>query len=108
MKAGSMREHLTFYDLTETQTPSGATKKAWVETYKCRAFYKKSAPTYDKDGVEAREVYQGDTVFMIVRETAKINEKQRIGYKNLMYEIILIMPIHSDHTLQLQLKRIND
>ena len=41
MKAGSMREHLTFYDLTETQTPSGATKKAWIETYKCRAFYKK-------------------------------------------------------------------
>ena len=39
MKAGSMREHLTFYDLTETQTPSGATKKAWIETY--RAFYKK-------------------------------------------------------------------
>ena len=108
MKAGSMREHLTFYDLTETQTPSGAVKKAWVETYKCRAYYKKSSPVYDKDGVEAREVYQGDTVFMIVRETAKINEKQRVGYKNLMYEIILIMPIHSDHTLQLQLKRIND
>lgn len=108
MKAGSMREHLTFYDLMETQTPSGATKKAWEETYKCRAFYKKSSPVYDKDGVEAREVYQGDTVFMIVRETSKINEKQRVGYKNLMYEIILIMPIHSDHTLQLQLKRIND
>lgn len=108
MKAGSMREHLTFYDLTETQSPSGAIKKTWVQTYKCRGFYKKSSPVYDKDGVEAREVYQGDTVFMIVRETSSINEKQRIGYKSLMYEIILIAPIHTDNTLQLQLKRINE
>ena len=108
MKAGSMRERLTFHELKKTQSLSGAVRKEWSQVYSCRGFYKKSAPVYDKDGVEARELYQGETIFMIVRETTLINENQRVGYKGFMYEIILVIPIHSDNTLQLQLRKINE
>jgi len=108
MKAGSMREHLTFHELKKTQSLSGAVKKEWSQVYSCRGFYKKSSPTYDKDGVDARELYQGETIFIIVRETTLINESHRVGYKGFMYEIILIIPIHADNTLQLQLRKINE
>lgn len=108
MRAGSMRERLNFYQLTETQTPSGAVKKTWVSVYECRGFYKRSSPVYDKDGVEAKELYRGETIFMIVRETSHINANYRVGYKGFMYEIILIAPIHSDNTLEIQLRKINE
>lgn len=108
MKSGSMRERLTFYELTEIQSPSGAIKKTWTAVYQSRGFYKRSSPVYDKDGVEARELYRGETIFMIVRNTSKINQFQRVGYKNFMYEIILIAPIHADRTLELQLRKINE
>jgi head-tail adaptor len=108
MKSGSMRERLTFYELTETQSPSGAIKKTWTAVYNCRGFFKRSSPVYDKDGVEAKELYRGETIFMIVRQTSSINQFQRVGYKNFMYEIILISPIHADRTLEIQLRKINE
>lgn len=103
-----MREKLTFYEVTVVQSPSGAPKKTWVSVYECRGFYKRSSPVYDKDGVEAKELYRGETIFMIVRETSQINANYRVGYKGFMYEIILIAPIHSDNTLELQLRKINE
>ena len=103
-----MREILTFLTVTETQTPSGAVKKEWVETYKCRAFYKKASPVYDKDGVDAREEFRGDNIYMIVRRTDAINDLMRIGYKGNIYDIIPpIVPNHTGHTLQIQIRRIN-
>lgn len=108
MRAGSMRERLIFYALNEVQTSSGAVKKTWVPVYNCRGFYKRSSPVYDKDGVEAKELYRGETIFMIVRETSQINANYRVGYKGFMYEIILIAPIHSDNTMELQLRKINE
>ena len=53
-------------------------------------------------------MYRGETIFMIVRETSQINANYRVGYKGFMYEIILIAPIHSDNTLELQLRKINE
>ena len=108
MRAGQMREHLSFLEYTEIQTPSGAVKKEWVETYKCRGIFKRSSPVYDKDGVEARELYQGTTIYFIVRATKKIHERMRVRYGDFVYEIILIEPNHSDHTLKLQVKRYNE
>lgn len=103
-----MRERLIFYALNEVQTSSGAVKKTWVPVYNCRGFYKRSSPVYDKDGVEAKELYRGETIFMSVRETSQINANYRVGYKGFMYEIILIAPIHSDNTMEIQLRKINE
>lgn len=109
MRAGSMREHLKFYTHTETQTPSGAVKKEWVETYRCRATYKKASPVYDKDGVDAREEFRGDNIYMVIRKTDRVNDLMRVGYNGNMYDIIPpVQPNHTDHTLQIQIRRLND
>lgn len=108
MRAGSLREFITFIELHKTQTPSGAFKEEWVEVYKCRAFLKKSSPVYDKDGVNAHELYQGTNRYMVVRNNKKINEKQRLVWKGDVYEILLIQPQYDDNTLLIQVRRHNE
>lgn len=109
MRAGSMREQLVFYRLQKTQTPSGATKEDWVEEYRCRARYQKATPVYDKDGVDARELFRGDNIYMIVRGTNRINDLMRVKYAGRMHSIIPpIEPNHADHTIQIQIRRINE
>lgn len=107
MRAGTMREFLTFLEYIEEQTPSGAIKKSWVEVYSCRGILMKALPSYDKDGVNANEIYNGATLTFRVRNTSKINESQRLRYRNNEYEIILIYPNHEDNSLQIQVKRRN-
>jgi SPP1 family predicted phage head-tail adaptor len=109
MRAGSMRERVVFYALEEYQTPSGAVKKDWKESYKCRAFYKKATPVYDKDGVLAREEFRGDNIYLVIRKTGKVNDLMRVEYNGNMHDIIPpIEPNHRDHTLQIQIRRLNE
>lgn len=109
MRAGSMRERLTFLEYQEYQTPSGAMKREWVEVYTCRAMYKRASPVYDKDGVEAKEMFRGDNIYMIVRKTDKISDSMRVKYNGNVCEIIPpIEPNHTDHTLQIQMRRVNE
>ena len=109
MRAGSMRERLTFLEEVETQTPSGAIKREWIEIYSCRAFYRKSSPVYDKDGVEARERFKGDNLYMIIRKNKKVHDLMRVRYNNTIYEVIPpIKPNHTDHTLEVQIRRLNE
>ena len=42
MKSGSMRERLTFYELTETQSPSGAIKKRGLPYITAEGFSKEA------------------------------------------------------------------
>lgn len=109
MRAGSMREKLTFFELVETQSPSGAVKKEWAPAYGCRAYFKKANPVYDKDGVEAREEFRGDNIYLIIRKTNKVNDLMRVEYNGMKYDIIPpIVPIYADNTLQIQIRRLNN
>lgn len=109
MRAGRMRETLIFLELKETQTPSGAVKKEWTEVYKCRAMYKRASPVYDKDGVNAKELFRGDNIYMIVRMADAVNDLLRVKHNGIMYEIIPpIEPNYTDRTLQIQIRRYNE
>ena len=108
MRAGAMRENLTFSTLSETQTASGSVTKQWVESYSCKAMLKRVSPVYDKDGVQAKEEYQGTNQYFIVRMTSTITDKMRISYRGNWYEIILIEPIYADRTMIIQARRINE
>lgn len=108
MRAGSLREFLDFRELVQVQKPSGAIKQEWESVYQCRAYLKKSSPVYDKDGVDAKELYQGTNRYFIIRRTDKVTEKQRIYWNGGAYSILLIQPNIDDNTLLLQVRQLND
>lgn len=108
MKAGDMREFLDFYEMRETTSPSGAFKRDWVKVFSRRAMFKRSRPVYDKDGVEARELYRGATHYMVIRMDNEVHTGLRVGYKGDRYEIILIEPNHRDRTSTIQIRRLNE
>lgn len=108
MRAGDMREFLDFYEMRETTSPSGAFKRDWVKVFSRRAMFKRSRPVYDKDGVEARELYRGATHYMVIRMDNDVHTGLRVGYKGNRYEIILIEPNHRDRTNTIQIRRLNE
>lgn len=108
MRAGAMRELLQFSEHSETQTSTGSVQKEWMQTYTCRAMLKRTSPVFDKDGVAAREDYQGVNQYFIIRMTTSINEKMRISHNGYVYEIVLIEPNYSDRTLLIQTRRVNE
>ena len=108
MKAGDMREFLDFYEMGETNSPSGAFKRDWVKVFSRRAMCKRSKPVYDKDGVEAREMYRGATHYVDIRMDNDVHTGLRVGYKGDSDEIILIEPNHRDRTNTIQIRRLNE
>jgi len=108
MRAGAMREFLDFYERQSSTSESGAVKHEWVNTFSRRAAFKSSKPVYDKDGVEARELYRGQTIYMVIRMDCDIKDTHRIKYKGDMYEIILIKPNYNDRTYEIQMRKLNE
>lgn len=108
MKAGEMREFLDFYEMRETRSPSGAFRREWVKTFSRRAMLKRSRPVFDKDGVDAREMYIGATHNMVLRMDNGIHTGLRVGYAGDSYEIILIEPNHRDRTISIPIRRVNE
>lgn len=103
-----MREFLDFYEMRETTSPSGAFKREWVKVFSRRAMFKRSRPVYDKDGVEAREMYRGATLSMDIRMDNQVHMGLRVKYKGDKYEILLIEPNHRDRTNTIQIRRLNE
>lgn len=103
-----MREFLDFYEMRETTSPSGAFKREWVKVFSRRAMFKRSRPVYDKDGVEARELYRGATLSMVIRMDNQVHTGLRVTYKGDKYEILLIEPNHRDRTNTIQIRRLNE
>lgn len=107
MRAGSLRDFVVFKELQTTLGESGAQKKEYVTKYSCRASCKKSAPSYDKDGVDAFEKFTGVSRSFYIRLTDKVNERQIIEFRNESYEILLIHTNYEDRSLLIQTRKIN-
>ena len=109
MKASDLREFISFNSIETGKNHTGeiAELKTYV-TYSCRAAIKRTAPVFDKDGVDAREIYKGATVIFIVRNHEKIEDKLRVRHNNKMYEIILIEKRLEDNTLYIHTRKINE
>ncbi|BEG98109.1 phage head completion protein [Bacteroides sedimenti] len=107
MRAASLREFIEFLELRTTQGVSGEYKKEYVSVYKCRAYLRKSAPSYDKDGVDAMELFKGVSRTFQIRRSDKVNEKQVLVYAGDRYEILMIQPNADDNSLLIQVRKIN-
>ena len=101
MRAGLLKEWITFYGLKESRTPSGAVEKKYDEAVlKVRCYRKKiTAPV--GNGLNAYEEFQ-------VRYNPTINERQRISYQGRMYKIVLLDKQHEDNTYLITCSKINE
>lgn len=106
MKAGLLREILTFKELGKVQSPSGAVKREYVPVFTCKAFRRKMSAVVDKESVNAMEQFIGRIIIFQVRNYPVIKESQRVAYRDQEYEIKLIDP-QSDNSLLITLEKLN-
>ncbi len=107
MRAGILRELLVFKSPVETQGPTGAVKREYKETFRCRACRKKMSLIADRDGVSAMEQFIGHTLVFQVRHYPVIQENQHVLYNGNEYLLKMINPQLGDNTLLLTLEKID-
>ena len=89
MRAGTMREVITFERATETVQPSGATAKFWAEEATFRAaIVQESAETFliGPERTEDRKVFQ-------IWNAAFVDTSLRIVHDGYTYRIAKIVPL---------------
>ncbi|MFV0587380.1 phage head closure protein [Bacteroides reticulotermitis] len=108
MRAGLLKEWITFYGLKESRTPSGAVEKKYDEAVlKVRCYRKKiTAPV--GNGLNAYEEFTANTLIFQVRFNPLISERQRISYQGRMYKIVLLDKQHEDNTYLITCSKINE
>lgn len=89
MRAGLLKEFITFSELREIRSASGAMKREYAEVLRTRCCRKKLTAAYG-NGLNASEEFIANTIILQARCNALINERQRITYQGKGYKIILL------------------
>ncbi len=92
MNAGALFYLLKMYDKESEVSPSGHRKERDVLLFSCRAWIKKFRPMYDKDGLMAREEFQGQTIVFQVRYQKKLKKAKELEFDGTRYLIIMQVP----------------
>lgn len=106
MRAGLMRDTLSFYELTTTQSSSGAKKKEYVKKLSAKAH--KLTVKVDGSGVDAKENFLGEIVTFELRKDTRINKNQQVEWMSNKYSVQLIEYRQSDNAYILTIKRVNE
>lgn len=106
MRAGLLKEKLTFLDAVTTITPSGAPVKQWNPVYSCRA-YKRRTTTSIGDGINAKEVFVNYNLVFQVRYNPLISDSQRVEYRGRTYKIVPPLDYRQDNTYIITLNRVD-
>lgn len=107
MRAGLLREILSFEELQTLKTASGAVQKKYVSIYTCKGYKRKMSSLRDADGLNAMEEFSGNTIVFQVRFHPIINEKQRVVYQGRQYSISLLDRQIHDNTYLITLTKLN-
>nr|DAN73226.1 MAG TPA: putative head tail adaptor [Caudoviricetes sp.]DAT50972.1 MAG TPA: Putative head tail adaptor [Caudoviricetes sp.] len=92
MNAGAFTHRLLFYRSEKTQSPSGAITEQRIESFSARAFLKTQRATFDRDGLQAREVVDPSLVIFVVREDQRLRSARWIRWRGDLYDIVLQTP----------------
>lgn len=105
MRAGLLREIVTFVGLAEITSGSGFVKKVPSDLLTCKAYKRKA----NKLGttVNAHEEFLGDTITLQVRSNPLINDSLQVRYNGQMYKIRMIDKDIRDNTLSITLEKLN-
>lgn len=104
MRAGLLREMITFRGLVKETTPSGFVKEEFSDLFSCRAYRKKQ--TGAVDGINALEEFPGMTIVFQVRYDPRIKEDMRIRYRENEYQIAA-PDYQRDNTYLITCKKLN-
>lgn len=107
MKAGAFTHRLVFLKAVKTQSVSGAVKEELVESFRSRAYLRTLRPTYDKDGLQAREVVDTSAVVFVVRADKRLSVSGWLRFNGALYRIVLLQPM-LDRTVQVTARFVDE
>lgn len=105
MKAGILREILTFKELREETSETGFVTSTYLPVFRQKAYKKKL--TQD-DTEDAKEIFNRSTIQFLLRYNPKVNDKMRVEFESNDYNITGIDRNMADNSMTITLKKIND
>lgn len=108
MRAGDLTERITFLANTSVTSDSGALKKEWTSVYSCKAKKHKAKVSNDRDGLNAKEVFNGYNLVFQVRYNPLIDDNQRVEYMGRQYKIIPPLDYQPDNTYIITVSRVDE
>lgn len=106
MRAGLLKEKLTFLDEVKTSSSSGAPVKQWNAVYSCKAFKRQTSASIG-DGLNAKELFVNYNLVFQVRYNPLISDSQRVEYRGRMYKIVPPLDYRQDNTYIITLNRVD-
>ena len=107
MRAGLMRDIVTFETPEETQDNTGFVRKEWKPVLTCKV-YRKKLTAQTGDEMNADESFIENTVQFQTYRYPVINDSQRILWNGKRYRIVLLDPQQVDNTYLITCKKEND
>lgn len=107
MRAGLLREWVTFKEPVKVIDRSGGQTVTYKDVYRARAYRKRFSNVTDKDKLDAKEVFYGHFGILQVRYSPLIKEDQIVEYQGNLYKIILLDRHLQDNTYLLNLTKLN-
>ena len=106
MRAGKLKHIIDLVTERRTQSASGFVSVQKVVLMRCRAHIVKWLPSYDKDGISAREQFDGETITFQIRDCRAVQEATSIVYKEQSFHISLSQPA-AGNTVLITCKKLN-
>lgn len=107
MRAGLLREFLTFQKLTKTQSATtGAEKQTWTDVCTFRAWKKKliSGETFD-----SKEMFTSERLTFQLRYDSRITSDMKVIYNGTTYKMVGVPDRQiEDNTLIIQITKVNE
>jgi len=104
MRAGLLREFLTFEKETRVISESGAVKETWIKFCTVRAWKKK---LLTNEEMNAKESFLSASLTFQIRYNPQITDELRILYNGLRYKITGVDKQIQDNTIILNCTKIN-
>lgn len=89
MRAGSLRYILQMIVYRKTQSPSGFMSESETVLYIARAQKLRQLQRWDKDGIEAKERFDGETLKFRVRNDKRLSKVEYVRFNGVLFRITL-------------------
>lgn len=107
MRAGLLREHVTFQKRERVQTASGAYSDSLKILLRTKCHKLKERPLLGKE-INAREEFFDRELRIQCRDNPLIHEATDVVFQNRMYRILLVDSLIRDKTVVIHLKLNNE
>lgn len=106
MRAGKLRHRIALIGERRKQSPSGFVSMERFVLMRCFAHVVKRLQSYDKDGISAREAFDGETITFQIRNCQLVKAANEVEYEGETYHVSLSQPA-AGNTVLLTCKKQN-